>query len=205
VLRVGLTGGVASGKSTIADMFVELGAQLIDTDVIAREVVMPGTAGLAAVVDRFGPEMLMPDGTLNRRRLREEVFSDAQSRQDLEAILHPLIGNEVRRQAGQTKGPYQLIVIPLLVGSPLRALLDRILVVDCDEATQLERLLARDTESIDQAKNMIAAQASREERLSVADDVIRNDGSLDEARGQVDELHQRYVALAREDSTASTR
>ena len=194
-MRIGLTGGIASGKSTIADMFAELGVAVIDTDVIAREVVMPGQPGLDEVRQAFGEQILGDDGTLNRTALRQLVFADDGARKRLEAILHPHIREETFRQADAARGEYQLIVVPLLVESSLKSFVDRILVVDCDENTQMHRLLARDAESEQQARLILAAQASREQRLAIADDVICNDDSLDSTRSQVAALHKSYLDL----------
>ena len=195
-LRIGLTGGIASGKSVVTDLFAELGIPVIDTDLIARDVVAPGEPALEAVHRRFGDGILNDDGTLDRAALRRIVFADAQARLDLEAILHPAIGEETRRRAAAADGPYQLIVVPLLVDSPLLDFVDRVLVVDCPVETQLERLVARDAESMDQAKRMIAAQATRGQRLEIADDVIVNDADLEATREQVLALDARYRELA---------
>lgn len=195
-LRIGLTGGIASGKSTVAELFSELGVPVVDTDVIAREVVAHGQPALDEIRSRFGEDMIDAAGNLDRAALRKTIFSDDEARLDLEAILHSRIGAETRRQAETAGGDYQLIVVPLLVGSQLRQFVDRVLVVDCDEDTQIARLLARDTETVEQAQRILAAQASREERLAIADDVIRNDGSLDETRDQVSRLSARYRRLA---------
>lgn len=194
-MRIGLTGGIASGKSVVAAMFAELGAQIIDTDVIAREVVEPGTPALEDIRRRFGNEVLSDDGRLDRGALRQIVFSDTAARKDLESILHPRIGEATRRQAAEPTGRYQVIVVPLLVGSPLRQFVDRIVVVDCDEKTQMERLLSRDAETAAQARRMIAAQASRNERLAIADDIVDNSGSLDRTRKQVEALDTTYRQL----------
>jgi dephospho-CoA kinase len=195
-LRIGLTGGIASGKSTVADLFAELGATIIDTDVIAREVVEPGKPALDEIRALFGPAVFNDDGTLNRRAVRERVFRDDPLRDKLEAILHPRIRDETFRQATAAGGPYQIIVVPLLAESPLKDYVDRVVVVDCDEATQIQRLLARDTESEEQARRILAAQASREERLAIADDVIDNSGGLGTTRRRVAELHEIYRSLA---------
>jgi dephospho-CoA kinase len=196
-LRIGLTGGIASGKSTVADMFAELGIPVIDTDVIAREVVEPGSPALKEIREAFGDEVIAADGTLDRPALRTIVFATEEARRRLEAILHPRIRAATMVQAAAAGGDYQLIVVPLLVESPLRSFVDRILVVDCDVETQVERLLQRDSGSEEQARRIIAAQASREDRLAVADDVIRNEGNLQETRRRVEELHRQYAESAR--------
>ena len=195
-LRIGLTGGIASGKSTVADMFGDLGIPVIDTDVIAREVVAPGQAALDEIRRRFGDDVFDPDGKLDRGALRKLIFADDDARRDLEAILHPRIGAETRRQADAAGGPYQVLVVPLLTESALLQFVDRVLVVDCDEERQVERLLARDTETVEQAHRILAAQASRRERLGIADDVINNDHSLAHVRDQVADLDREYRRLA---------
>lgn len=194
-LRIGLTGGIASGKSVVADMFAELGVPVIDTDLIAREVVQPGQPALDEIRERFGETIIDAAGNLDRAALRKLIFHDDDARLDLEAILHPRIGAETRRQADAANGDYQLIVVPLLVGSPLLQFVDRVLVVDCQEDTQIRRLLERDTESVEQAERILAAQASREERLAIADDVVNNDHSLDHVRDQVIDLDRKYQRL----------
>lgn len=197
-LRIGLTGGVASGKSTVADLFAAKGVPIIDTDVIAREVVEPGRPALAEITQEFGPEILDEKGRLHRRRLRDLVFKDDKRRKALEAIVHPRIREETEARAAAAGGPYQVIVVPLLAESPMKATMDRILVVDVSEETQLERLLQRDAEREVQARRMIAAQASREDRLAIADDVIDNSGTLAATADQVDRLHRKYLELARQ-------
>lgn len=196
--RVGLTGGIASGKSTVADLFAELGVPVIDTDIIAREVVEPGQPALDEIRERFGADVIDASGNLDRTTMRKAIFSDETARLDLEAIVHPRIGAETRRQADAAGGGYQLIVVPLLVGSPLKEFVDRVLVVDCQEETQIRRLLERDTETIEQAERILAAQASREDRLAIADDVINNDHSLEHVRDQVVDLDRKYSRLTRQ-------
>lgn len=191
-LKIGLTGGIASGKSTVADMFAELGIPVIDTDVIARDLVMPGLPALAEIRERFGEGVIDGSGNLDRAAMRKLVFSNDQARRDLEAILHPRIGAETRRQSAEANGPYQVIVVPLLLESQLRQFVDRVLVVDCSEETQIRRLTARDTESAEQARRILAAQASRQDRLAIADDVIRNDRDLAHLRDQVLQLDRKY-------------
>lgn len=191
-LKIGLTGGIASGKSTVADMFADLGVPIIDTDVIARELVLPGQPALEDIRRRFGDDMIDAAGNLDRTAMRQAIFADEAARHDLEAILHPRIGAETRRRSRAAGGPYQVIVVPLLVESALRDFVDRVLVVDCDERTQVDRLLARDTETIEQARRILAAQASRDERLAIADDVIVNDGELEATRRAVSRLDRAY-------------
>jgi dephospho-CoA kinase len=200
-LRIGLTGGIASGKSTVADMFADLGVPVIDTDIIAREVVQPGQPALEEIREAFGDGIIAADGALDRPAMRAIVFSDEDARRRLEAILHPRIGEATREQADAAGGEYQVIVVPLLVESALRAFVDRVLVVDCDEETQVARLLARDAESETQARRILAAQSSRDERLAIADDIVANDGDFDETREQVLTLHRYYLqeAAARSD------
>lgn len=193
-LRIGLTGGIASGKSTVADLFAGHDVPIIDTDVIARELVQPGKPALDEIRTAFGDEVFDDQGQLDRAAMREVVFSDASRRAKLESILHPRIRDEAIARSSATDGPYQIIVVPLLVESPMRQFMDRVLVVDCDEETQLSRLLARDSENEDQARRILAAQANRAERLGIADDVISNDDDLANTRQQVDALHAKYLS-----------
>jgi dephospho-CoA kinase len=198
--RVALTGGIASGKTTVANLFAAHGVPLVDSDLIAREVVEPGQPALAAVVDAFGTAVLGPDGRLDRRRLRETIFSDPTARSRLEAILHPAIRAEMERQAASAvpAGPYVMLVIPLLAEGGRGDRADRVLVVDVPESLQVERLTARDNVSHEQAAAALRAQASRADRLAIADDVVTNTGRLEHLSAQVDALHQRYLKLARE-------
>ncbi|MGO8830799.1 MAG: dephospho-CoA kinase [Steroidobacteraceae bacterium] len=197
-LRIGLTGGIASGKSTVARRFMELGIPVIDADESSRVVVAPGQPGLEQVVQRFGPGVLSAEGELDRRALRNLIFADPGKRRDLEAILHPLIRADMERRAAGAVGAYLVMAIPLLVESAARDRVDRILVVDADEASQLARLTARDSISLEQARAILAAQASRESRLKAADDVLVNSGTVAQLRAAVDRLHQRYLRLAGE-------
>jgi len=178
-------------------MFSELGVPIIDTDVIAREVIAPGRPALDEIKARFGEHLFDAAGHLDRAAMRETIFSDDGERHALEKILHPRIGAETRRQADLARGDYQIIVVPLLASSPLAEFVDRVLVVDCEEETQVRRLLARDAETVDQANRIIAAQASREERLTIADDVINNDYGLEHVRDQVVHMDRQYRSLAR--------
>lgn len=193
---VGLTGGIASGKSAVADALVRLGATLVDTDVIAREVVEPGSDGLAAVCARFGPEVLKADGSLDRSALRQHVFADAAARKALEEILHPRIRAAAATAVASAAGPYVVLAVPLLVESGQYDWVQRVLVVDCDPATQRARLQARDGIGADLAERMLAAQADRLARLACADEVIRNTGSLDALQRQAQCCHRRYLSLA---------
>ena len=196
MLKIGLTGGVASGKSVVADVFQTLGAPLIDTDVLAREVVEPGAVGLAAIRDEFGQDVLTQDGRLDRRKLRSIIFANDDKRRRLESILHPLIRKRLLARLSSIDAPYVIIAVPLLIETNFTELVDRVLVVDVPVEKQIERLMARDNISRDQAKAMIAAQAPRETRLAHADDIIDNSGSLDSTRAQVEALHRRYLQLA---------
>jgi dephospho-CoA kinase len=196
-LRIGLTGGIASGKSTVAQRFVELGVPVIDADEAARAVVLPGQPGLARVVEKFGVGVLAADGQLDRRALRNQVFSDPALRKELEAILHPLIQAEMKRSAAAAVGPYLVMAIPLLVeGGRGRNQVDRILVIDVDEGVQLQRVMTRDSCSLEQARAILAAQASRTDRVKAADDVLVNSGTVSDLHQAVDRLHERYLQLA---------
>ena len=196
VFRVGLTGGIASGKSTVAKFFAALGVPIIDTDQVAREVVEPGQPPLEQLVERFGRTILTPDGHLDRPKLREIVFSDPMARADLEALTHPAIGTAVEAWSAAAGGPYQILIIPLLVEKNLTSQVDRVLVVDCDEELQIRRLQARDGSPVEQARAILNAQTSRGTRLKSAHDVLQNDGDLSAVRDQVSALHARYLELA---------
>ena len=197
-LRIGLTGGIASGKSTVSGLFAALGVPVIDTDQIARELVAPGTPLLARLIERFGAQLLTPAGELDRRALRERIFAEATDRAALEALMHPAIMGELRARALRAGGAYQIWVIPLLVEHDLGATVDRVLLVDCDEELQLRRVQVRDAVTLAQARAVLAAQATRAARLAAADDVIVNEGNLERLREQVETLHTRYGTLARE-------
>jgi dephospho-CoA kinase len=197
-LRIGLTGGIASGKSTVAQRFTELGIPVIDADVASRSVVEPGKPGLAQVVRRVGPKVLDTQGHLDRRALRSLIFNDPESRRALDAILHPLIRAEMELKAAAAQGPYVVMAIPLLIESGnARARVDRVLVVDLDEALQIQRVQARDGGSAEQARAILASQASRAARLAEADDVLLNAGSVADLRHAVDRLHEQYLHLAK--------
>ena len=196
--RVGLTGGIASGKSTAAKFFGALGVPILDSDQIARDVVEPGQPPLGQLVERFGPSILTPDGHLDRPALRDIVFSDPRARADLEALTHPAIGAAMEARSAAAGGPYQILVIPLLVEKNLSAHVDRVLVVDCEEQLQLKRLRAREGSTLEQARAILNAQVPRAARLKAADDVIHNDTDMNAVREQVAALHARYLDLAQQ-------
>ncbi|WP_297528571.1 dephospho-CoA kinase [Thiohalobacter sp.] len=196
MLKIGLTGGIASGKSAAAEVFAGLGVPVIDADVIARERVAPGSEALAEIVCAFGPEMLTPAGELDRPRLRRRVFADAEARARLEAILHPRIREALLARLETLDAPYVVLVIPLLVEAGWQDLVDRVLVIDAPEALQRERLMRRDGLSAAEAEAMLAAQADRATRCAAADDRVVNDGSLDDLRADIEKLHGHYLALA---------
>ncbi|WP_129640888.1 dephospho-CoA kinase [Peristeroidobacter agariperforans] len=195
-LLIALTGGIASGKSAVAEIFAQLGAPVLDTDQIARDVVEPGTPTLAKLVAEFGSEILDANGRLDRSRMRTRVFADPAQRKRLEAITHPAIREELAARAQRAQGPYQIHVIPLLIESGRAELYDRVLLVDTSEEAQLKRLLARDGSSEEQARQILAAQASREDRLDAADDVIVNTGTLQDLHKFVQTLHRNYTVLS---------
>jgi len=196
MLRIGLTGGIASGKSTVAELFAARGVTVLDTDRIAREVVEPGQPALAALVQALGSDILSRDGRLDRALLRRRIFADAAARRTVEGILHPAILEALGRQSVVAPGPYQVLVIPLLVEGDYAGLVDRVLVVDCPEELQVERLMNRDGETREGALAMLAAQVSRRERLAAADDVIVNDGPAGVLERQVAGLDSKYREMA---------
>ncbi len=195
---VGLTGGIGSGKSTVARLFAELGVPVIDADELVHGLTAAGGAAMAAIRAEFGPDYVDSSGALDRARMRGRVFADRDARVKLEAILHPMVRAESDRRAAQAPGPYVILMIPLLVetGDP-HARCDRMLVVDCPEEVQIARVVARSGLARAEAEALIRAQASRAERLRHADDVIQNDGSVDALRQQVARLHREYVACAK--------
>jgi len=196
--RVGLTGGIASGKSTAAKFFGALGIPILDSDQVARDVVEPGQPPLERLVERFGRSILTADGHLDRPALREIVFSDPKARADLEALTHPAIGAAMEARSAAAGGPYQILVIPLLVEKNLTSQVNRVLVVDCDEELQIRRLRDRDGSTPEQVQAILRAQAPRAARLKVADDVIHNDADMSAVQTQVAALHARYLELARQ-------
>lgn len=196
---VGLTGGIGCGKSSAAGMFMALGAGVIDTDDIARDLTRPGGEAMAAIREAFGPEYVMADGSLDRRKMRRLAFSEPRARKKLESILHPLIREEVRRRVAASSAPYAIVVVPLLLETgAYRDLVARVAVVDCSEALQLARTTARSGLTEAEVRAIMAAQLPRAERLAAADDVLNNDGDLESLHRQVEALHRKYLALARE-------
>ena len=195
IFTVVLTGGIASGKTTVSDGFRKLGVPVVDTDVIARELVEPGQPALERIVKAFGPGVLDSNGALNRRKIREAIFSDPDKKAQLEGLLHPMIAEEVLKRTNEASGPYCILVIPLYAESASYGWVDRVLVVDVDEELQISRVMLRDQISREQVEAILAAQASRTERLALADDVIRNDGTLVALESEIEALHKKYASL----------
>lgn len=193
--KVGLTGGIASGKTAVADVFDSLGAGIVDTDRVARDVVAPGQPGLEAVRREFGEGVMRASGKLDRRALREVVFADAQARRRLESLLHPLIRTRTMEALERVQAPYAVAVVPLLVETGFGELVDRVAVVDCPRAIRLERLMVRDGLDRERAESMLNAQVDRRTRLAAADDVIDNGGSRSSTRRQVQRLHALYERM----------
>ncbi|AUT69597.1 dephospho-CoA kinase [Paraburkholderia terrae] len=198
MFAVGLTGGIGSGKSTVADLFAKRGVTLVDTDVIAHRITAPRGLAMPSIATEFGPSFVTSDGSLDRARMRALVFSDENARKRLEAITHPLIRAETERQRQQAPGPYVIVVVPLLVESgSWKTRVNRVLAVDCSVETQIARVMRRNAFTREQVLAIIARQATREARLAAADDVIVNDNrSLEELDVDVDQLHRTYVSLA---------
>ena len=192
---VALTGGIASGKTAVSDRFAALGVPVIDTDLLAREVVAPGTEGLAAVAARFGESVLQPNGALDRRALREHIFADPEARRALEAITHPRIREALEAQLAALEAPYAIVVIPLLFETGWQARFDRVLLVDVPKATQKQRLMARDGISSAEAERILETQVSRAQRRAMADDVIDNTGDISQLNARVEALHGTYCNL----------
>ena len=196
MLVIGLTGGIGSGKSTVAEMFESLGVPIIDMDRIARQIVEPGQPALTQIKQAFGEKIVAASGQLNRQQLSKIIFDSVEKRQQLEAILHPLIRQETARQLAELKSPYCIVVIPLLLESEQRSLVDRVLVVDVPESLQITRTMQRDGISAAQVHKILAAQVGRDSRLNAADDVIDNSAAMEDIRHRVDELDQQYRALS---------
>ncbi len=196
--KVALTGGIASGKTFVSDQFATLGVTIIDADIVSREVVAPNSQGLDAIKNYFGSEVINSNGTLDRNLLRSIVFEDEQERQWLNNLLHPLIREKMRKLNSHCNTAYSVNVIPLLFESNQSSEYDRVLIVDCDPKLQLKRLLQRDQSSLEQAQAIIDSQATREQRLSIADDIIDNSQDLQYMQHQVIKLHKQYLSLAKD-------
>lgn len=196
MLVVGLTGGIGSGKSVVTDIFARYGVPIIDTDLIARELVQPGKPALEAIAKQFGPQCISTNGHLNRAHLRKMVFADPNLRKRLEGILHPRIKTAVRERLKALSGRYCIVVIPLLVETGMSDVAHRILVVDAPESVQIDRVMARDHVDRAQAQQTLAAQATREQRLAIADDTVFNAGSTDDLEREISALHEKFLALA---------
>ncbi|WP_437889029.1 dephospho-CoA kinase [Phytobacter sp. V91] len=193
---VALTGGIGSGKSTVANAFAALGIDVIDADLVARQVVAPGTPALAAIEQHFGTEILNQDGSLNRRMLRDRVFASPVEKSWLDGLLHPLIHQQTQQLLTESTSPYALWVVPLLVENQLQSKADRVLVIDVSPETQILRTMQRDSVSREHAEQILAAQATREARLAVAHDVIDNNGAPDAIASDVARLHAAYLDYA---------
>jgi dephospho-CoA kinase len=207
MLSIGLTGGIGSGKTTVADLFAAHGVPVIDTDLIAHGITAPGGVAMPLIASQFGLEFVAGDGSLNRAKMRERVFADGTAKARLEAITHPLIRAETERQRSAARGAYHIVVVPLLVEGGSRALrVERVLVVDCPVETQIGRVMRRNGFSREQVLAIIGHQATREARLAAADDIVVNDdlATLDSLRQDVDALHARYLSLAGDASNAAS-
>ena len=192
---LGLTGGIGSGKSAAAQCFIDLGVHLVDADHAARWVVEPGRPALAQIAEHFGPSVLQADGTLNRSALRELIFKDPQQRVWLESLLHPLIREEIRQYLARAESAYAILVSPLLLETSQHQMVQRVLVIDVPESVQIERTVLRDKTNEEQVRAILKAQASRDERLSRADDVIVNDRDPAWLKSEVERLHHYYLTL----------
>jgi dephospho-CoA kinase len=194
---VGLAGGIGSGKTAVSDRFEKLNIDIIDADVASRTVVEPGKPALRDIAAKFGDDILLADGNLDRAKLRSEVFSNPESKQWLEQLLHPLIATEIFTELEEAKSPYCLFVSPLLFESGQHEICHRVLVVDVPVETQIERTMSRDNNSREQVEAILSQQASRELRLEKGDDVIINDQGFDQLDREIAHLHQQYLALAK--------
>jgi dephospho-CoA kinase len=191
-----LTGGIAAGKTAVSNCFTRLGVPVIDTDLIARQIVEPGQPALKRIVETFGAGFLNHEGRLDRSKMRKTIFSDPEQKTRLEGILHPIIAEEVTRRARELDAPYCILVIPLYARSSAYHWIDRVLVVDASEEAQIERVMARDRISRNQARAILQVQSSRKDRLAIADDVLDNSGRMDELQNKVEALNRKYLKLA---------
>ncbi len=198
-LVIGVTGGIASGKTTVADLFhQEFGIEIVDADIVARQVVEPKSQGLKAIEQHFGQSVIQQDGTLDRATLREIIFSDPSQKEWLNNLLHPMIRTRMLAELAQVQSDYALLVIPLMVENNLQALADKVLVVDVDEQTQIQRTIERDQVDAVQAKAILSSQATREQRLAIADYVIKNNTENQKLLPQITELHKKFLEISRE-------
>ena len=195
ILRIGLTGGIGSGKSTACEIFSELGVPLIDADMIARKVVKPGMPALQSIIDAFGANITTKDGCLNRKELRDRIFKNETARRKLEGILHPIIYKEITRETKGISSPYCIISIPLLLETGASNIIDRILVVDVSKELQLSRASVRDNTSLKNIEKIIHSQMSRDDRLAAADDMLNNEGDIENLRSQIYDLHRFYTSV----------
>lgn len=204
---VGLTGGIGSGKTAVSDELAKLGAGIVDTDLIAHQITAPGGAAIPLIQKQFGAEFIDPSGALDRSKMRSLVFADPQARKSLENITHPLIRRETIKQAQQLleqKAPYLVFVVPLLIESGnWRPLLDCLVVVDCPEETQIERVMHRSKLPRNEVESILKAQASRTERLAYADMVIENQGTIDLLKAEVLSLHQKILQIQKDHPSSS--
>ncbi|MDP2591753.1 dephospho-CoA kinase [Vibrio splendidus] len=199
---IGLSGGIASGKTTVANLFNEhFNIDIVDADIVAREVVAVGSDGLKQIIDHFGEAILLEGGALNRSKLRELIFSDPTEKQWLNDLLHPMIRNKIDSDLSKVTSPYGLLVAPLLVENQMQSMADRVLIVDVPTEVQIERTMSRDNVSREQVASILKSQASREQRLAVADDVIKNHTKNQELLPQITDLHQKYLAISTVDGS----
>ncbi|UTZ42170.1 dephospho-CoA kinase [Vibrio campbellii] len=195
---IGLTGGIASGKTTVANLFKQqFKIDIVDADIVAREVVEPGTPGLNAIIEHFGADIVRDDQTLDRAKLREKIFSNPEEKAWLNGLLHPMIREKMIEDLEQVTSDYALLVVPLLVENKLNSLCDRVLVVDVDPQTQISRTVKRDNVSEEQANAILASQVSREQRLALADDVVKNNPDDPDLLLQITDLHEKYLAMCK--------
>lgn len=197
-LVIGLTGGIASGKTTVANLFKQqFKIDIVDADIVAREVVEPGTPGLNAIIQHFCQDITHDDNTLDRAKLREKIFSNPEEKAWLNALLHPIIREKMIEDLQQVTSDYALLVVPLLVENNLDSLCDRVLVVDVEPETQISRTVKRDNVSEEQAHAILASQASRQQRLDIADDVVKNNPNDPDLLLQITDLHEKYLAMCK--------
>ena len=195
-LYIGLSGGIASGKTIVSDEFSSLGADIIDTAIIARKLIFPGSETLNEIISVFGEAILLNDGNLDRKLMRQIIFNEKDKKITLEKIMHPRIQNEVKQKIQSASGRYQIIVVPLLLQSPILDFIHRVLIIDCDEKIQINRLIKRDNITEELAKKMIENQSKREERLAIADDIILNEGRIEEIKHEVKKLNDFYIKIS---------